>query len=345
MAIVDEDMTIFLANSEFEKMVGYTKREMEEVASFLAFVASDDAEKVKEFHNLIRKDMESRPRHYEFRLKDRAGNIRNIHVTLDMIPETPRTVYSLIDITELRKIEDDLRYELTRKREFITIAAHELRTPLQPVLGYLQLLLEDPDAYCLNAEVRGILDTCRKNAEQERQMVDQIVRLSGLGCGPEQMLPRFRPQYREMSPNNLLKSRISLLSCPHESSIAIEIPENLRIRTDSEYFYLIIESLLFNAFRHSTGPANIEISCHESEQTNSFAIRNTRTVISPEIMANLFRPFYVGDESKLRKKFGFIGLSLPLAKKMAEMLGGDITASSRPGTGTVFTLTLPKSVE
>jgi anti-anti-sigma factor len=345
MAIVEEDLTIFLANSEFEKMVGYAKAELEEVMSLLSFVVRDDIEKVRKFHDLVRKNRDDPPKHYEFRLKDREGNIKTIYMILDMIPGTPRRVYSQIDITELRKIEEDLRYELTRKRDFIIFAAHELRTPVQPLLGYLHLMLEDPSHYGLNANARELLEKCSDNVDQMREIMEQIVKFSGLGYGPEQMLPQFLPQYREMFPRHLLKSRVTLLRCPRDSLIKIDIPEDLTIRTDSEYFYLVIVSLIFNMFRLSDTPATIEISYHDDGKNCYFAIKNAGLVISAEIITSLFKPFYVGDESKLLKKSGFIGLSFPVAKQMAEMLGGDIKVTSQPGTGTIFTLALSKDVK
>jgi anti-anti-sigma factor len=344
MAIVDDDLTLYLANTEFEKMVGYKNEELAEVVSLLSFVIRNDLGIVTEFHDLVRNTADKTPKHYEFRLKDRGGNIKNVYVILDMIPETPRRVYSLLDITELRKIEEDLRHELIRKREFIILAAHELRTPLQPVMGYLNLILEDPDSYGLNADAKTILGKCSKNIDLMREIIEHIIKLSGLGYGPEQMLPRFKPQYREISPRELLISYITVIRCSSDIGIDIRIRDDLRLITDSEYFYLIIQSLMYNAIQYSSSPAKIEISHHEDGKNNYFTIRNSSAVIAQEIIPNVFKPYFVGDESKLLEKSGFIGLSLPVAKQMSEKLNGDITVSSDPETGTAFTLVLPKVV-
>jgi len=259
-----------------------------------------------------------------------------------MIPGTPRRVYSLLDITELRKIEEDLRHELTRKREFIILAAHELRTSLQPVLGYLNLVLEDPDSYSLSKDAQDILGKSSENVDHMREIVEHIIKLSGLGFGPEQMLPRFRPRYQEISPRQLLISYITVLRCSSDITVDIRIPEDLKIRTDSEYFYLIVQSLLYTVIRYSTSPAKIGISYHDDETRHYFTISNSTAVIAQEVIPDLFRPYFVGDESKLLEKSGFIGLSLPVAKQMAEKLSGDITVTSSPDSGTAFTLVLPR---
>lgn len=344
MAIVDDDLTIFLVNTEFEKMAGYTNKELAEVVSLLSFVVRNDLGIVSEFHELVRQKSDKLPQHYEFRFKDREGNIKNVYVILDMIPDTSRRVYSLLDITELRKIEEDLRHELIRKREFIILTAHELRTPLQPVMGYLHLILDDPDSYGLNADAKTILGKCSKNIDLMREIIEHIIKLSGLGYGPEQMLPRFKPQYREISPRQLLLSYITVIRCSTDITIDITIPDDLKIITDTEYFYLIVQSLMYNIIRYSSSPAKIEISHHDDEINNYFTLSNTGAIVEQEILPNLFKPYYVGDESKLLEKSGFIGLSLPVAKQMAEKLNGDITVTSNPEKGTKFTLVLQKSI-
>ena len=342
MAIVDDDLTIVLVNSEFEKLVGYPREELCEVFTMLPFIVRDDLGMVMEFHDLVRKNTDTLPRHYQFRLKDREGDVRNVYVILDMIPGTPRRIYSLLDITELRKIEEDLRLELTRKREFFILTAHELRTPLQPVMGYLHMILDDPDAYGLNTDARSLLNTCSEHADNMRDIIEHIIKLSDIGYGPEQMLPRFKPRYRETSPKDLLNAYISVLKFSSDIAIDIEIPEDLKIITDSEYFYLIVQSLVFSVIRYSSGPARIEITQCDDEKYHNITIRNRSAVIPQEIIPNLFRPFFVTDESKLLEKFGFIGISLPVAKKMAELLNGNITVASEPGAGSAFTLSLPR---
>ncbi|WP_321507988.1 anti-sigma factor antagonist [uncultured Methanoregula sp.] len=342
MAIVDEDLTILIVNSEFAKLVGYQKEELSEVLTLIPFVVRDDLGMVTEFHDLVRNNTDKDARHYEFRLKDRFGNIKNVYVILDMIPGTHRRIYSLLDITELRKIEEDLRHELARKREFIILTAHELRTPLQPVMGYLHMILEDPAASGLTIDTTALLEKCSKNVDHVREIIEHIIKLSDMGYDPEQMLPRFKPQYRETSPKNVLSTYISVLKCSSDIGISIDIPEDLKIITDGEYFFLITQSLIFNIIRYSAVPAKIEITVHIDEKNYHFIIRNRRAVIAQEIIPILFKPFSVTKESKLLEKFGYLGISLPVAKKMAELLNGDITVTSESDAGSAFTLSLPR---
>ncbi len=345
MVIVEDDMTIFLANSMFEKMVGYTKAELEEVQILLAFVIRDDLGKVMVYHDAIRKNAGDIPRHCEFRLKDRNGNVKNIYMIQDLIPGTPRRVNSLIDITELRKIEEDLRHALTKQKELLVLASHELRNPLQPLLMYLNMILDNPDAYGMNADARAILKKCLKAVDLEREMVELVLRLSAMDGNPDQMVRENRPHYRKISPEQLIQSHSTILRYSSDMSLAIDIPKQLAIATDSGYFYLIFESVVFYLIRYSPSRAKIEIGYRDRGTSDDFTITNRALRISPEIIPTVFTPFNAGDESKLQEKFGSIGMSLPVAKKLAEIIGGEITVSSGADTGTIFTLSLPKTTE
>ncbi len=106
--IFEEDMTITLINKESEKLSGYSKEEVEGKKRWTEFVSKDDLEKMREYHILRRADPGSVPKNYEFRMIDRHGNVKNIFLTIDMIPGTKKSIASLLDITERRKSHEVL---------------------------------------------------------------------------------------------------------------------------------------------------------------------------------------------------------------------------------------------
>ncbi len=106
--IVDEDMTISMVNAEFEKESGFSKAEIEGKRSWTEFIHSDDLERMKAFHVQRRIDPESVPRSYEVRFHDRSGRIRNVTMTVSLIPGTKKSVASLMDITVLKQAEERL---------------------------------------------------------------------------------------------------------------------------------------------------------------------------------------------------------------------------------------------
>ncbi|HDH97294.1 MAG TPA: PAS domain S-box protein, partial [Proteobacteria bacterium] len=104
MTIVEEDTTISLANRKFAELTGLPKEEIEGKKSWTEFVVGKDLERMKRYHKLRRKSPELAPKEYEFRFRDRNGNIRDVFITIDMIPGTKKSVASLIDISELKRI-------------------------------------------------------------------------------------------------------------------------------------------------------------------------------------------------------------------------------------------------
>jgi len=107
--IIEEDMSISLINSVFEKISGYSRKEWEEQKKWTEFVFPDDVERMKKFHRRRRRDQSAAPKNYEFRFVDKLGRIRDIYLTVDMIPGTRKSVASMMDITERKRAEEGLR--------------------------------------------------------------------------------------------------------------------------------------------------------------------------------------------------------------------------------------------
>jgi len=108
MTIVEEDTTLSMVNSEFEKLSGYRKEEIEGKMSWTQFVHPEDLERMKKYHYARRRGEEV-PKRYEFRFIDREGNLKNILINIDLISGTKKTVASLIDISWIRKLNNLLR--------------------------------------------------------------------------------------------------------------------------------------------------------------------------------------------------------------------------------------------
>ncbi|MCK4270258.1 MAG: PAS domain S-box protein, partial [Methanogenium sp.] len=100
MALVEEDMTISRANYKMEEMSGYSPGETLGKKKWADFVAEDDLERMVNYHSLRRTDPASAPPHYESRIIDSEGRMRDISLTISMIPGTKKSVASLVDITE-----------------------------------------------------------------------------------------------------------------------------------------------------------------------------------------------------------------------------------------------------
>lgn len=107
--IIEEDTTISLANSQFEKLSGYDRTEIEGKKKWTEFVVPEDLVRMKAYHDLRRKETGKAPNEYEFRFIDRSGSVKHIFNQVARIPKTNRSIASLLDITALKEAQEALR--------------------------------------------------------------------------------------------------------------------------------------------------------------------------------------------------------------------------------------------
>lgn len=114
--IIEEDMTISLANQQMTELSGYSKRELEGQKRWIDFVAyEEELKKLREYHLARRKQSEGEetpPNNYEFHFKDRFGTIKNVLINIELLPNKEQSIASLNDITELKLKEEKLNQNL-----------------------------------------------------------------------------------------------------------------------------------------------------------------------------------------------------------------------------------------
>ncbi len=149
--LVENDATISLANSEFERLSGYGKEEIENKKKWTEFVVKEDLDRMLAQHQLRRLNRQSALTHYEFRFISRSGDIRDIYLTIDVIPDTKKSVASLLDITERKKAESELRAAY----EQLTATEGELRRQFRELAENEQKLRQSEERYRSLVETTG----------------------------------------------------------------------------------------------------------------------------------------------------------------------------------------------
>ena len=122
--LIENDATVSLVNSEFERLSGYPRDEIENKMKWTAFVVKEDLDRMLAQHRLRRTDRKSAFTHYEFRFISRSGEIRDIYLTIDTIPGTSKSVASLLDVTDRKHFEK----ELLKKNEELNISYERIAT-------------------------------------------------------------------------------------------------------------------------------------------------------------------------------------------------------------------------
>jgi PAS domain S-box-containing protein len=110
--LVEEDMTIALANREFEKLTGFPKEEIEGKRKFTQFFASPDVYQVIEYHQKRRTVPETVPKKYTTHLVDQSGRVREVLASVDLIPQTKQSIASFMDVTDLKTAEKQIAFQL-----------------------------------------------------------------------------------------------------------------------------------------------------------------------------------------------------------------------------------------
>jgi PAS domain S-box-containing protein len=146
--IIEGDMTISLMNSEGALLSGYSREEVEGKMSWTTFVAPEDLQRLASYHRQRRTEPDSVPRTYEFRLLDRQGREKDMHLTIGAIPGTDRSVASMIDVTDRKRFEEELNLAHEEM-----IAAFEEAKAGQEALEAQCREMED-----YQANLRGIID-------------------------------------------------------------------------------------------------------------------------------------------------------------------------------------------
>ena len=331
--------TILYVNASIVRMFGYTRTEEVIGKSSLSFIHPASRETaVRDLHNVTEGKQAYIQKYRAVRPDGKEIIVESVGT---LIPYQGRTanIVALRDVTERELAGLRLQQELERKRDFINVAAHELRTPLQPVIGYLDLLLDESAGFATPADILAILRKVRTYVESERHMVSQILELSLLESAHER---DYWPAMEPVAVRELAEIVIRQGRYDDEASISMNIPGDAAIISNGPYVHEILDALLSNAVNYSKPPRAITLSSEETEKDLQISVSDNGVGIAPDKLGVIFDPFYISDVDKLSRKYGRLGVGLTMARTRASRLGGTLTVKSTPGSGSTFTLTLPK---
>lgn len=228
------------------------------------------------------------------------------------------------------------------KSEFLANVSHEVRNPLNGVLGFLGLLEKTE----LSPQQRGFLHTIDVSARNLLTIINDLLDLSRIEAG------KMSLDFRVFSIEEMLKDILALHSPAAEEkklklilNVDDELPEYAE--GDSVRIGQVLSNLIGNAVKF-TEQGEIRISCRVRENLKrrlvpEFAVSDTGPGIEPDHQASIYESFYQVEGGTKRSHEG-AGLGLAIAKKLVEMMGGTIEMESAPGQGTRIWFTVVLSV-
>ncbi|OUD12350.1 ATP-binding protein [Thioflexithrix psekupsensis] len=229
------------------------------------------------------------------------------------------------------------------KNEFIAHMAHELRTPLNAIIGYSEMLKEDePDK--LIGEAVEDLEKIRSSGQHLLTLINQVLDFSKVEAGKMDLnLTEF--EIEELLSEITVFIEPLLRKNGNHFQIQIE-PEIERMYADFTKLKQCLLNLLSNACKFTeAGQITLEVSAfkQEGEDWLAFRVRDTGMGMTPEQLERMFKVFSQAT-SAISSKFGGTGLGLVITRQFCRLMGGEVTVESSYGQGTVFIITLPKTV-
>ena len=276
-------------------------------------------------------------------------------ITWKEIEITGHTIYlvKVSDINERKAFEHELKstneclevtnQELARatrlKDEFLASMSHEVRTPLNSILGIAEGLSEGAFK-ALSEPQKQAVKTIKNSANHLLELINDILDLAKIQSGKITLNFSYpNIQYLCESSLNLVqqeahKKKIELEANIQTSCSAINVDE-LRIRQ-------ILINLLSNAIKFTPEQGKVTLNVKEDENKENilFSVTDTGIGISPEEMDQIFEPF-VQLDSQLNRQYSGTGLGLSLVRRLSELHGGEVIVESEVGKGSTFSVRLP----
>ena len=222
------------------------------------------------------------------------------------------------------------------KCEFLSLMSHEFRTPLHAVLGYADII-RDGLSGPVTAKQRDQLGKIHDNAQHLLGIVEEMLLLVRVEAGQEGV------QLHPCEAGSLARTAGALVESEVTGKgLLLEITtpsEPIPIRSDAIKLRCVLRHLLSNAAKY-TSRGRVELRVFSDPDAVRFQVRDTGVGIDSDHLEIVFEPFTQLAQCDTRIQDG-TGLGLTLARRLARLLGGDITVESTPGEGSTFTLWLP----
>ena len=246
---------------------------------------------------------------------------------------------------EFSQLADSFR-EMTRqlleldklKAEFVSVASHELKTPINVMIGYLQLL--DEGVYGpLTTEQIDVHKTIASQADTLLRLVKRLLDVSRFEAGGGRL--ETRP-IKLASLSNELERAFDVLARQREITFRVQCCSGLpdEVSWDLDRIHEVLGNLLSNAFKFTPRGGSVELAFEPADRDVRITVRDTGAGIPRDQLPRIFDKFYQADNQRAAGAAG-TGLGLAIAKQIVDAHGGTITCDSTPGVGTTFTITLP----
>lgn len=217
------------------------------------------------------------------------------------------------------------------REEFLSIATHELRTPVTSIKGYAQLALRAADAQ--PARLRETLETLDRQTDRLSRLITQLLDVSRIEAG------RLTLELERVDVGLLVLTVVDTAKAhatPHRWEL--DVPTEVYATLDAGRIEQVISNLLDNAVRYSPDGGTITVRLRRDGGALRLEVGDDGVGIPAADVGNVFERFYQAHKDR---NYGGMGLGLYISREIVQRHGGTISVASLPGSGAVFTVVLP----
>jgi signal transduction histidine kinase/DNA-binding response OmpR family regulator len=270
-------------------------------------------------------------------LRERQAELLHLNRELE---DTNRGVVALY--AELDEKADHLRRADETKSRFLSNMSHEFRTPLNSIQALSRLLLQESDG-TLTPEQAKQINFISKAAVDLTALVDDLLDLAKIEAGKTEVRPI---EFNVANLFSALRGMLRPLLVGEGVRLVFDEPdEPIELYTDEGKVSQILRNFISNAIKFTErGEVRVSATPSRDGRAVAFAVTDTGIGISPEYQETIFEEF-TQIPSPLQAKVKGTGLGLPLCRRLARLLGGEVNVTSEVGVGSVFAATLPMHYE
>ncbi len=237
---------------------------------------------------------------------------------------------------EINEKSTQLEIANRHKSEFLANMSHELRTPLNAIIGFTRIVMRRSKEQLETKQYEN-LEKILSSGHHLLQLINAILDLSKVEAG------RVEVNAAEVALAPVLEQCVKTVE-PLVRAPAVRLIRQFdgglpQVYQDEEKLRQIVINLLSNAVKF-TERGTVRVEAKANGESFAVAVADTGIGIAPDKLEHVFEEFAQADASSTRM-YGGTGLGLTIARRLARLMGGDISAESAPGVGSTFTLTLP----
>jgi len=234
-----------------------------------------------------------------------------------------------------REARDEAERQSRLKDDFLATLSHELRTPMNAILGWLSILESGKPI----REIHSALAIISRNAHIQAKLIEDLLDMNRLMAGNVQL------EIAEVDLGSLLQATMQSLQPAADAKgvqlIAAVSAGNGELLADGRRLQQVLWNLVHNAIKFTPAHGRIEIRVRRDDQHLEITVQDNGQGISPSFLPHVFERFRQQDATKTRAAFG-LGLGLSIAKHLIELHGGTIAAASAgDGAGATFSVRIP----